>query len=209
VDGTTYGRMNFYAGQALLAKLYLNAEVYSGTPMWQQTIDACDEIIIDGLYSLEGNYFANFNEDNGGSKEFIFAIPYDQVFFEGFNLAARTLHYGSQYTYDLTQQPWNGFCTLEEFYNSYEEEDLRRGDVGTADGPAVMRGNFIAGYQYRTDGDMVTDDGFKVADPDRKPEPFIGDPEGAPLNFGSMGTGQPQINELGPQALRQAGVRIG
>lgn len=200
VDGTTYGRMNYYAGQALLAKLYLNAGVYTGTENWDGVIAACDEIINDGKYSLESNYFANFNVDNSGSSEFIFAIPYDQVFFTEFNLVMRTLHYGSQMTYDLTAQPWNGFCTLEEFYNSYEEDDLRKGDVGTIDAPAGRRGNFIAGYQYTSGGVLVMDDGVKE-----------GDLDGQPLNFGSFfhDPPQPQINEVGPQALRQAGVRIG
>ena len=211
VDGTTYGRMNYYGGQALLAKLYLNAEVYTGTPQWQKVIDACDEIIDNGPYSLESNYFANFNVDNSGSKEFIFAIPYDEVFFGDFQMAVRSLHYGSQQTYNLQAQPWNGFCTLEEFYNSYDDADLRKGDVGTLDGPAVMRGNFIAGYQYKSDGTLVMDDGFKGPDPDRQPAPFLGDLDGEPLNFGSFwhDPPQPQVNELGPQALRQAGVRIG
>ncbi len=198
VDGSTYGRMNYYAGKTLLAKLYLNAEVYSGTPQWDKVILACDSIINSGEFALENNYFANFNVENSGSSEFIFAIPYDEVFFGEFNLIARTLHYGSQMTYDLTAQPWNGFCTLEEFYNSYDENDLRRGDAGTVDGPATKRGNFIAGYQYQLGGGYVTDDGAETTDPD-----------GKPLNFGSIGSGEPQINELGPQAYRQAGVRIG
>jgi hypothetical protein len=114
-----------------------------------------------------------------------------------------TLHYGSQYTYNLTSQPWNGYCTLEKFYNSYEDGDIRKGDVGTLDGPAVKRSNFVAGYQYTLAGALVIDDGADGADPD-----------GKPLNFGNMGdliNGQPapQINELGPQAWRQSGVRIG
>jgi hypothetical protein len=209
VDGTTYGRMNYYAGMALLAKLYLNAEVYSGTAQWQKAIDACDEIINSGLYSLESNYFANFNVDNSGSKEFIFAIPYDEVFYGGMGIAVRSLHYGSQQTYDLTAQPWNGFCSLEEFYNSYDDVDLRKGDAGTLDGPAALRGNFIAGYQYKSSGGLVMDDGFEAPNPGRLPAPLLGDPDGAPLNFGNIGSTQPQINELGPQAYRQSGVRIG
>ena len=198
VDGSTYGRMNYYAGQTLLAKLYLNAEVYTGTAQWSKVITACDAVINSGKYSLEANYFSNFNVDNSGSSEFIFAIPYDQVFFQGFNLVMKTLHYGSQYTYDLTAQPWNGFCTLEEFYNSYDDTDLRKGDVGTADSKASKRGNFIAGYQYVLGGGYVMDDGCEITDP-----------EGEPLNFGNMGTGLPQIQELGPQAFRQDGIRIG
>jgi hypothetical protein len=209
VDGTTYGRMNYYAGQTLLAKLYLNAGVYTGTNQWDKVITACDAVINDGLYSLESNYFANFDVENSGSKEFIFAIPYDRVFFGGFQMAVRSLHYGSQMTYNLTAQPWNGFCTLEEFYNSYDDADLRKGDVGTVDGPAGKRGNFIAGYQYTTGGVLVMDDGYEVPKPDREPVPLLGDPDGKPLNFGNMGSTQPQINELGPQAYRQSGVRIG
>jgi len=200
VDGTTYGRMNYWAGKFLLAKLYLNAQVYSGTAEWDKAISACDEIINSGKYSLESNYFANFNVDNSSSKEFIFAIPYDQIFFQGFNLNMATLHYGSQFTYNLTSQPWNGYCTLEKFYNSYEDADLRKGDVGTVDGPQVKRGNFLAGYQFTLSGAPVIDDGADGADPD-----------GKPLNFGNMGhtPAVPQINELGPQAWRQSGVRIG
>ena len=191
VDGTTYGRMNYYAGQTLLAKLYLNAEVYSGTAQWDKVITACDEVINSGKYSLESNYFTNFNVNNSGSKEFIFAIPYDQVFFTGFDVAVRTLHYGSQDTYNLTAQPWNGFCTLEEFYNSYDKADLRKGDVGTISGPALKRGNFIAGYQWKASGGLVTDDGFEVPNLTRSPAPLLGDPDGKPLNFGNIGSNQP------------------
>ena len=203
VDGTTYGRMNYWAGKFLLAKLYLNSQVYSGTAQWDKVIAACDEIINSGKYSLESNYFANFDVNNSGSKEFIFAIPYDKIFFTGFNMNAATLHYASQYTYNLTFQPWNGYCSLEKFYNSYANNDLRKGDIGTLTGPATKRGNFIAGYQYNLGGGVCIDDGADGTDPD-----------GKPLNFGNMGdliNGQPapQINELGPQAWRQSGVRIG
>ncbi len=198
VDGTTYGRMNYWAGQTLLAKLYLNAEVYTGVPAYSQAAAACTDVIDNGEYVLTGNYFDNFAAGNTGTSEMIFAIPYDQVYYGGFNIAVRSLHYSSQYTYNLTAQPWNGFCTLEEFYNSYEETDLRRGDVGTLEGPAIKRGNFVAGFQYNADGTQTMDDGAGAADPD-----------GKHLNFGSIGSGEPQINELGPQAYRQAGVRIG
>jgi hypothetical protein len=198
VDGTTYGRMNYWAGQALLAKLYLNAEVYTGTAQWAKAEAACTDIIDNGGFSLTGNYFDNFTASNTGTSEMIFAIPYDQVYYTGFAIAVESLHYSSQYTYNLTAQPWNGFCSMEEFYNSYEDIDLRKGDVGTVDGPALKRGNFIAGYQYNVDGSPTEDAGADANDPD-----------GPHLNFGNIGTGEPQINELGPQAWRQSGVRIG
>jgi hypothetical protein len=209
VDGTTYGRMNYWAGKHLLAILYLNAGVYTGTPAWQQAADAANEIIRDGGYNLESDYFVNFNVESQGSSEFIFSIPYDQVFFGGFNINMRTLHYGSQNTYNLTAQPWNGYCTLEEFYNSYEDMDLRKGQPGTVDGPSKVRGNFLAGYQYMADGiTPVTDANWEQPNPDRDP-PLLGDPDGEWVNFGNIGSTQPQVNELGPQSYRQSGVRIG
>lgn len=197
-NDNTYGRLTYWAGKTLLAKLYMNAGVYVGTPQWQKVIDICDEIINDGPYKLTEDYFANFNEANNTSSEIIWAIPYDEVFFTGFNLPMQTLHYGSQFTYNLTAQPWNGFCSLEEFYNSYEATDKRKGQPGTVTEPFVGRGNFLAGIQYNSNGSFVKDDGH-----DKK------DPDGDTLNFGNIGTGQPQINELGPQSWRQSGVRIG
>jgi hypothetical protein len=198
VDGTTYGRMNYWAGMTLLAKLYLNAEVYTGTPAYDLCEAACNDIINNGGFSLAGNYFDNFSASNTGTSEMIFAIPYDQVYYQGFSLAVESLHYASQFTYNLTAQPWNGYCSLEEFYNSYEDTDIRKGDVGTVDGPAVKRGNFIAGYQYNADGTPTEDAGADANDPD-----------GPWVNFGNIGTAPDQINELGPQAWRQSGVRIG
>ncbi len=209
VDGTTYARMNYYGGQTLLAKLYLNAKVYSGTAQYDKVIAACDEVINSGKYTLESNFFANFNVNNSASKEFIFAIPYDKVFFTGFNLIMQTLSYLNQQTYNLAAQPWNGFCSLEEFYNSFDNADIRKGEPGTLTSPSLKRGTFLAGYQYSSTGQILLDDGVEVANPSRLPVAFPGDPDGKKFNFGSIGSGQPQINELGPQALRQAGVRVG
>ena len=77
------------------------------------------------------------------------------------------------------------------------------------DGPSTVRGNFLAGYQYFADGKTpVTDANWEQPNPDRDP-PLLGDPDGEHLNFGNIGSGQPMVNELGPQAYRQAGARIG
>jgi hypothetical protein len=192
VGGTAYGRMNYYAAKALEAKVKLNAGVWTGTTDWEGVIAACDAIINSGEFSLESDFFSNFNVDNSSSREFIFAIPYDQVFATGFELGMNTLHYGSQNTFDLQSQPWNGFCALEEFYNSFEDDDLRKGDPGTLDGPQQRRGTFLAGYQYKSDGTLVTDSGAEPTDPD-----------GEPLFF------DPKITTIGPNTLRQMGARNG
>ena len=178
--GPVYGRMNYWAGKALQAKLYLNAGVYTGTPRWADCVTACDEIINSGLFALEASYRNNFITNNSGSKEFILAVPFDEVFAQGFNLAQMTLHYGSQATFNLKEQPWNGYCSLEDFYNLHDDADARKI-------------NFIAGPQFAADGvTPIIDAGAEPADPD-----------GPQVNF------TPKINEHFPGALRQAGVRIG
>lgn len=191
-DGSTYARMNYYAGKALQAKLYLNAEVYTGTPKWAEAIAACDEIINSGAYSLESDYFTNFNTNNAGSNENIFVIPYDEQNATGFNLAQMTLHYSSQATFKLVDQPWNGYCTLQEFYESYEDIDKRKGVYGNQS----IRGNFHAGPQFNADGTRALDSGAETGDP-------VLDPDGQPLTY------TPEINEHFPNALRQAGARVG
>lgn len=179
-DGTTYGRMNFYAGKALQAKVYLNAGVYTGTTKWAECAAACDEIIGSALFSLESTYRNNFITNNSTSKEFIFAVPFDEVFAQGFNLAQMTLHYGSQATYNLQAQPWNGWCSLQDFYEMHDASDARKN-------------NFIQGPQFASDG--VT----PILDAGAEPN----DPDGPQVNF------TPEINQHFPGALRQAGVRIG
>jgi starch-binding outer membrane protein, SusD/RagB family len=180
VGGATYGRVNYYTAQAILAKLYLNAEVYTGEAQWAQAIAAADEIINSENFNLAPAYSDNFVTDNSGSPEFIFAIPFDAVFFRGFQLHMASLHIGHHLTYNLTAQPWNGFCSLQEFYDSYEDEDSRK------------ENNFIVGPQYTSSGERLIDNGAEPNDPD-----------GPPVTI------TPEINELAPQALRQAGARIG
>jgi hypothetical protein len=73
-----YGRADQGAAAMLLAKLYLNAEVYTGTARYAEAL-AETQTVIDGPYTLNTQYQNNFLADNNTSPEFIFAIPYDGV----------------------------------------------------------------------------------------------------------------------------------
>ena len=141
-----------------------------------------------------GNYHDNFSINNSGSSEMIFAIPYDAVFAGGFNLVMQTLSYINQQTYNLAAQPWNGWCTLESFYNSYAEDDLRRGEANTEDEDhARDPGNFIIGPQFGSDGSRLVDAGTAASGTD---------PDGEPFTYRAF------INELAPEAWREAGARV-
>ncbi len=72
-----YGRADKAAVWTLLAKLYLNAEVYTGTPRYTDCITYCNNIIGAG-YTLEPNYQDLFLADNNlCTDEIIFPIEYD------------------------------------------------------------------------------------------------------------------------------------
>jgi len=187
VNSTTYARVNFYVGQAMLTSLYLNAGVYTGTPQWQKAINAANEIINSGAFSLEGNYFSNFSINNSGSKENIFVIPYDAVNAGGFNMVQMTLHYESQKTFNLVDQPWNGYTTLAEFYNSFTPDDIR-----LTGGGLRPYGVLLYGPQYSSTGARLFD-GSDLWYPDT---------DGRDVNF------NPVVNELEPTAERDGGARI-
>lgn len=87
-DVSSYARPNRLTAYALLAKLYINAEVYIGEAMWSEALEMCDRIIeteASGLVGLHSDYAQMFNYDNGPQiKEFIFAIPYDENYMTNF-----------------------------------------------------------------------------------------------------------------------------
>jgi hypothetical protein len=136
---------------SVMAKLYLNAEIYSGTPQWAKAEAYCDSVVQLGLYSLESNPLAPFVTENQNSTENIFTIPYDEDAYTGFNLHMRTLHYASSQTFNMSAGPWNGFCAMEEHYNSYDDTDLRK------------EGYFLIGQQYSYTGAELTDQGAEGA----------------------------------------------
>lgn len=77
---SNYPRADKGAVLGLLARMYLNAEVYTGTPMWQEAKDACEDIFTMG-YSLCPEYADLFRGDNGENhealNEVLFGISYD------------------------------------------------------------------------------------------------------------------------------------
>ena len=73
-----YGHFTRSAANALLARLYLNAEVYTGTARWNDCIAACNKVIEDGYNTLAPSYSSLFNADNDKrTDEIIFALACD------------------------------------------------------------------------------------------------------------------------------------
>lgn len=126
VDATTYGRLTKWGALTALARVYLNAEVYTGIPRWKECLDCCNQVINSGKFSLTPNYSSIFAYDNGSQiSEIIFAVPYDSRY-QGFQMqhkwfppSAKTV-FGNQSDYF-----WGGSCANPQFINSYEEGDKR------------------------------------------------------------------------------------
>ena len=133
-----------YMAFALLSKLYLNAQVYTGTAQWALANQYTDSVLA-GPYSLESSVSAPFVTANENSPEIIFSIPYDQDDFQGFRIHMRTLHYQSNLTYDMPVGPWNGCAVVKDHFDTYSDNDLRKAAY------------FIYGPQLDSKGKAITE----------------------------------------------------
>ena len=71
-----FGRADKAAAWTLMAKLYLNAEVYTGASRATDCVTYCNKVIGAG-YTLEPKYENLFKIGNDASKEMIFAVRFD------------------------------------------------------------------------------------------------------------------------------------
>lgn len=121
-----YGRVTKAAAYTMLAKLYMNAEVWIGKSMWAEASAACDKVMAYGSLQLENDYFKNFALDNETSTETIWAIPLEASVTNTFPLHNITLQTLSQQTFNIKNFCWDGACALEWLWNAYEAGDKRR-----------------------------------------------------------------------------------
>ncbi|MDR1544722.1 MAG: RagB/SusD family nutrient uptake outer membrane protein [Prevotellaceae bacterium] len=123
-----YGRVNNYVVYTVLAKLYLNAEVYINQNKYTDAIDYLKKIIDSGKYELTPIYTEIFGADNNLSTEMIFP-----VIFDGMN---STCYGGTKYlisaAYDNDMAPqfgidegWSGIRALENLVDKFSANDAR------------------------------------------------------------------------------------
>ena len=131
-----YGRITKEAAWSLLATIYLNAEVYTGTPMNAEAEEYADKVINSGNYNLLPNFFDNFVPDNQNNAEFIFGAVYTPEIAGGIGhpLVQKVLPGISGGLFGLPYTPQNGFATRPSIYNAYTDEDVRK-DVFIGYGP--------------------------------------------------------------------------
>ncbi len=139
LSGEYYGRVTQPVAYYLLAKLALNAEIYTnsnwtsgnkvdgkdvlftidGQSMnaWEATVAYCNKITDLG-YELESSFAANFSIKNETSKENIFIIPMDPTLYTNeFYYLIRSRHYNQGLAYG--QGGWNGSSATSEVLTAF------------------------------------------------------------------------------------------
>lgn len=159
---TNYGHANRGAANALLARIYLNGETYTGKAYYTECISACKAVIEDG-YSLEPDYSSLFNADNHlRTNEIIFALACDAAHTTTWDattfitcgcvlgdFADYEKVYGTE-----NSGAWNCLRVRPELVNAFESGDSRAMFIGYdrmaySDWTADLE---ASGY-YRKDGD--------------------------------------------------------
>jgi len=126
-DESYYGRVTQGMAYTLLAKLYLNAEEWTGEAKWQETIDACDKVISSSAYKIEDDYFTNFKVNNENSVENIFVISMNSIFTkDNFYWYTLTLNDASRATFEFKGAMWDEFVLEPGFLDKYDNTDLRK-----------------------------------------------------------------------------------
>lgn len=126
-DPNWYGHFTKTAAQTLLAKLYLNAEAFTGTPRWDDAIAACDQVINSNKYTLDATWDAPFFVHNENSTENIFVVPFDATQAPQFNAVQQQLHWdlSEKYHLNFADGCWFKTVTDESFYNKFKSYDYR------------------------------------------------------------------------------------
>lgn len=147
-----YARADRGAAWMLLAKLYLNSEVYTGKDRYADCIAYCQRVIESGVYTLNPDYQANFLADNHTSPEVIFPVAFDGERTQGFGGTTFLVHAtigGDMLAADWgVNFGWGGIRTTRNFVELFPDI------TGDADSRAIF---FTQGQNINVTVDNVGD----------------------------------------------------
>jgi hypothetical protein len=118
-----YGRVDKAAAWALLARMYLNAEVYTGTPRYTDAITYSKKVI-DAGYVLRPEYETLFMADNDKQKdEFIFTINCDGRRTQAFGNTTFLIHAPAGDNHDDfgTGSGWYGYRATKALADKFSD----------------------------------------------------------------------------------------
>lgn len=120
----SYGHADQAADWTLLAKLYLNAKVFTGTDRSTDAITYANKVIAAG-YTLEPHFKNLFLADNNKSNEIIFPIESDGIHTQGYGGMTYLVHAqvgGSMNPANFgINGGWSGFRTTEQYVSLFSD----------------------------------------------------------------------------------------
>lgn len=125
--GNEYGRVDQAAEWALLARIYLNAEVYTGAPRFTDAITYCNKIIGAG-YTLHPKYKELMLADNNlNTDEFILSINYDGTYTQNYGGTTLLAHGPAGVSGDSsgTNGNWGCMRMTQQFVSLFDNQDIR------------------------------------------------------------------------------------
>lgn len=149
----TYGRVTKDVAKFLLAKIYMNSEVWTGTARWDKAETICKEIMDSKNYKLAEEYADNFRIDNDlYASEAILAIPHSSVYtVEAFYPYVYALNKDLAKLYNVGET-WDGtHMGQPDFMETYEAGDKRMAATWLF-GPL----SYPDGKPYEIDGKQVS-----------------------------------------------------
>lgn len=127
------GRVSKAAGYTMLSELYLNAEKWTGTPMWDKSIEYADKVIngeggsLTGAIQLDPDILGPFKNNNHLSPENIFQFAFSREGGFTFNWAGFHFGYGNMaQALNVTYSGNNAFVVIPTAFDAFQENDLRK-----------------------------------------------------------------------------------
>ena len=118
-----YARVDQAAAWTLLAKLYLNAEVYTGESKYTECLTYCNKVL-NSPYQLDDNYEHLFLADNHTANGIIFPIAFDGMRSQtwgGTTFLISAAIGGSMNPQDYgTQEAWAGHRITKQLFNKFD-----------------------------------------------------------------------------------------
>ena len=145
-------RVTVGAANALLAKIYLNHEVFTGEPKWTEALQYANKVIESPEYAVTTDYWSMFQKGVAENSEFILRVPMDDNVDMGTGSAwvNFTLHYSQ--TFGNITSLWNGPCTTSTFYDTWNKSDDARFYDARIKKETGFNQGFLVGQQFSVEG---------------------------------------------------------
>ena len=229
-----YGRVDEVAAWALLSRLYLNAEVWTGTPKYSESVTFSSKVM-NSSYSINmtdanGNgtaydeLFIADNNTNGAQNEFIFVLNFDGLQSQTFGGTTFLVHAsigGNMDPIDFgVNGGWAGYRTTKNLVGQFDIDNDSRAMFHT-DGQTLEIASvstFTDGYAVRkfknvdSNGNAGSDTTGDIVDTDlpliRLAEIYLNYAEASLRGGGDLTLAVSKINELRLRAYGDASGNI-